>query len=157
VNGSASVWDEPSRWEELKEERSCPICVRGAPRDVLAELEATWVTAQAKAPLPGYACVVSKRHVVEPFELAPSDLEAFWREAMHVARVLNELFEPAKLNYEIHGNTIPHLHLHLFPRFARDPYVGGPIDPRRAGFVRTREDLDRMRRAVAAVDSTDAH
>lgn len=24
--------------------------------------------------------------------------------------------EPRKMNYEIHGNTIPHLHLHIFPR-----------------------------------------
>jgi len=150
-----SAWDEPSRWDALRKESSCPICVAGSPRDVLADWDATWVTAQVDAPLPGYACVVSKRHVIEPFELPPGELAAFWREAMQAARVLNELFRPAKLNYEIHGNTIPHLHLHLFPRFPRDPFVGGPIDPRRASFIRTPEDLERMRRALAAAHDAD--
>jgi diadenosine tetraphosphate (Ap4A) HIT family hydrolase len=116
---------------------------------VIAELPSTWITAAVEAPLPGYACVVSKQHVVEPFELAARDRTAFWREAMLAARVLHELCEPAKMNYEIHGNTIPHLHLHLFPRFADDPYVGGAIDPRRASFTRTAADLERMRRAFA--------
>ena len=128
----------------------CPICTRGAPLDVIAELEATWVTAATEAPLPGYACVVSKRHVVEPFELQAAELTLFWGEAMLVARALCDLFEPTKMNYEIHGNTVPHLHMHLFPRFRGDPYVGGPIDPRRASFTRSPDDLKRLREALAA-------
>lgn len=37
---------------------------------------------------------------------------------------------PIKINYEIHGNTLPHLHVHVFPRYAGDPFEGRPIDPR---------------------------
>ncbi len=85
--------------------------------------------------------------MVEPFELPADDLASFWDEAMFAARVLKRLFRPMKLNYEIHGNTIPHLHLHLFPRYAGDPYVGGPIDFRQSGFSRTQVDLERMRKA----------
>jgi diadenosine tetraphosphate (Ap4A) HIT family hydrolase len=126
----------------------CPICVRGTPLDVVAELDATWVTAGAEAPLPGYACVVAKRHVVEPFELPAEDQAAFWSDAMHAAQVLSALYAPSKLNYEIHGNTIPHLHMHLYPRFDGDPYAGGPIDPRRHTFTRTESDLQRLRNAL---------
>jgi diadenosine tetraphosphate (Ap4A) HIT family hydrolase len=146
-----TAWREPSRWERLKEADSCPICNEGAPQDVIAELAGTWITAAVEAPLPGYACVVSKQHVVEPFELAPRERAAFWREAMLAARVLHELSRPAKMNYEIHGNTVPHLHMHLFPRFADDPYVGGSIDPRRASFTRSVSELERMRLAFASV------
>jgi diadenosine tetraphosphate (Ap4A) HIT family hydrolase len=32
------------------------------------------------------------------------------------------------MNYEIHGNTIPHLHVHLFLRYKGDPFEGGPIN-----------------------------
>jgi len=32
-----------------------------------------------------------------------------------------------KLNYEAHGNTIPHLHMHFYPRYPGDPFEGGPI------------------------------
>jgi len=48
------------------------------------------------------------------------DRAAFWEEAMHAAEVLAGLFKPVKMNYEIHGNTIPHLHMHLYPRMAAD-------------------------------------
>jgi diadenosine tetraphosphate (Ap4A) HIT family hydrolase len=143
----SSTWDDSSPWEELKKPGACPICLAGGPNDVLVELRATWITAGSNAPLPGYACVVSKHHVVEPFELPQRDLRAFWDEAMLAARVLKRLFSPRKLNYEIHGNTIPHLHMHLLPRYVGDPFVGGPIDFRQAGFSRTPVELERMREA----------
>jgi diadenosine tetraphosphate (Ap4A) HIT family hydrolase len=128
-------------------EPSCPICANGEPLDIVAEFANTWITAQSEAPLPGYVCVVSKRHVVEPFELPTPELIAFWEEAMLAAQTVSELFRPTKMNYEIHGNTIPHLHLHLYPRFADDPYAGGPIDARLARFKRSSEQLSAIRQA----------
>jgi diadenosine tetraphosphate (Ap4A) HIT family hydrolase len=56
--------------------------------------------------------------------------EAFFGDAMAVARGLARAVAPVKMNYEIHGNTIPHLHMHLFPRTADDPYVGYVITSR---------------------------
>jgi len=53
------------------------------------------------------------------------------------------------MNYEIHGNTIPHLHLHLFPRFAGDPFEGRPIDGRTIGFRRSQDEIARLTAAVA--------
>ena len=64
----------------------CPVCARGYPLDVLAEFPTTWVTGGIQAPLPGYACVVAKRHVVEPFELGETERIAFWEDAMRAAR-----------------------------------------------------------------------
>ena len=81
-----------------------------------AELESIWVRTEPEPSVPGYVCVVSKRHVVEPFELPPDEMDAFWRESMRVAQAVAELLGPRKMNYEIHGNTIPHLHMHLYPR-----------------------------------------
>jgi diadenosine tetraphosphate (Ap4A) HIT family hydrolase len=130
------------------DERSCPICRDGQPLDLIVELPAVWVTAQALAPLPGYVCVVGKRHVVEPFQLPSAEMTAFWSESMSVARALHELLRPLKMNYEIHGNSIPHLHLHLYPRFRGDPYEGRAIDGRSIGFERTPEDLERIRGAI---------
>ena len=67
---------------------------------------------------------------------------------MLAARALSDLFRPSKMNYEIHGNTIPHLHMHLYPRFAGDPYEAGPIT-NRARFTRTAEDIERIGLVVA--------
>ena len=42
------------------------------------------------------------------------------------------IVQPVKMNYEIHGNTAPHLHVHFFPRYVGDQFEGGPINPRAA-------------------------
>ena len=48
----------------------CVICDNpdARPRDVLLELANSWVTAHTTACLPGYVCVISRRHVEEPYE-----------------------------------------------------------------------------------------
>jgi diadenosine tetraphosphate (Ap4A) HIT family hydrolase len=122
------------------DEHTCLICSHpdGRPNDVVVDLTAAWVTAGAEAPLPGYACVVAKRHVVEPYELAGRERAAFWEDCLIVAEGLADLLHPVKMNYEIHGNTIPHLHMHMYPR-----YVG---DHTRAGLSATKRDsLERLR------------
>jgi diadenosine tetraphosphate (Ap4A) HIT family hydrolase len=129
----------------------CPICTPAGPADRLAELPTTWVTGSIAAPLPGYACVVAKRHVVEPFELEGSEQLGFWDDCMRTARALVRLYKPRKMNYEIHGNTVPHLHMHLYPRYAGDPYEGRPIG-NEARFQRTPEELALIGRAVSASD-----
>ena len=69
---------------------------------------------------------------------------------MAVARALKQELGSTKLNYEIHGNTIPHLHLHLYPRFEGDPFVGRPIDGAAQGFDRSTAELNRLRDAIRA-------
>ena len=99
------------------------------PWTIIAELSSGWVTAPAEAPLAGYVSIVARAHVNEPFELSVPEQARFWTDAMLVAAAVASVVSPIKMNYEIHGNTLPHLHLHLFPRHADDPFVGGPIDP----------------------------
>jgi diadenosine tetraphosphate (Ap4A) HIT family hydrolase len=127
---------------------NCVICDNpaGRPNDVLVELPSSWVTGGRQACLPGYVCVVSRQHVREPFELA--DGGAWWADCMLVAKALNDELHPRKMNYEIHGNTIPHLHLHLYPRSGDDPFVGLPIDGTARLVDRSSEDLNRLRRVI---------
>jgi diadenosine tetraphosphate (Ap4A) HIT family hydrolase len=97
----------------------------------------------------GYACVIAKRHVVEPYELDAAERSAFFSDAVEVARAVDALFQPVKLSYEIHGNTLPHLHLNLFPRYVGDPFEGGPVRGGEPYASHTPEDLDRMAAAFA--------
>jgi diadenosine tetraphosphate (Ap4A) HIT family hydrolase len=145
---SGGTWSDLESWRALCDGTGCPICAAGRPRDVIAEFPSSWVTAPAVAPLPGYVAVVSKSHVVEPYELAAEDRAAFWEDVMTAARALARLLRPIKMNYEIHGNTIPHLHAHLYPRQTDDPFVGGPIDPTRASVSRTPSERHRIRQAI---------
>lgn len=148
-----AAWADAERWRALADGSSCPICIASRPRDVIAEFAATWVTAAREAQLPGYTCVVSKRHVVEPYELPSPERSLFWEEAMNTARVLAELTGAVKMNYGIHGNVIPHLHLHLWPRYVDDPYDVGGIPVGRASFTRSDEQLAGIAAALAAAQT----
>src|SRR5579862_2764390 len=149
TNQSGRIWaEDPSAWARLCTPEGCPMCGQERhPEWLLAETETSKVSAAPEAVLPGYACVVSKAHVIEPFELPDDEQMAFFSDCMTSARGLAKLFAPAKMNYEIHGNTVPHLHMHLFPRMAGDVYVGYP-NHCRAQFTRTADELQRMRDAV---------
>jgi diadenosine tetraphosphate (Ap4A) HIT family hydrolase len=151
-NRSGKLWSEdPEQWRALTTREGCPWCQGPGPpaEDVIAETDLYWVTAPVDATLPGYVCVSTKSHAVEPYDLADEDRDAFFADAMAVARGLANLVHPAKMNYEIHGNTIPHLHMHLFPRTAGDPYVGYVITSR-VSVTRTPEQLEAIAIAVRA-------
>jgi diadenosine tetraphosphate (Ap4A) HIT family hydrolase len=78
----------------------------------------------------GYCFLMLKRHAVELYELTTEEANAFMRDIQRVSKAVHEITEAVKLNYEIHGNTIPHLHLHLFPRYVGDAFEWQPINPR---------------------------
>jgi diadenosine tetraphosphate (Ap4A) HIT family hydrolase len=72
----------------------------------------------------GYALVLLKAHVREPFDL-PADLQcAHFQEVMRAAKALNNTFHPRKMNLSCYGNAEPHVHWHLFPRYENDPHPG---------------------------------
>ncbi|MBF6172865.1 HIT family protein [Nocardia blacklockiae] len=77
----------------------------------------------------GYAVVIWRgRHVTEPYELSAAESEEYWRGVMTVARAVAAHFRPLKMNYETLGNTLPHLHTHLLPRYRdNDPRPGLPF------------------------------
>ena len=130
ISAGTAKWNDPSIWAALVDGSACPICRAGHPLDVLSRLESGWVTMQEAAPVRGYVCLVSHIHAVELHDLQPGDAQTFMRDACHVSRALSAVTGAVKLNYEIHGNTLPHLHMHFFPRYRGDLFEGNPIDPR---------------------------
>jgi diadenosine tetraphosphate (Ap4A) HIT family hydrolase len=85
---------------------------------------------QEAAPVQGYVCLVSQIHAVELHDLADATSMAFMRDARRVSKALAIATGAVKLNYEIHGNSLPHLHMHFFPRYRGDQFEGQPINPR---------------------------
>jgi diadenosine tetraphosphate (Ap4A) HIT family hydrolase len=125
-----SKWSNSEEWARLRSAETCPVCLRGRPSDIIAELDASFLMAGEDAPLKGYCFLLLNRHAVELYELAPEEANAFIRDVQRAAQAVHEITGAVKLNYEIHGNTIPHLHLHLFPRYVGDAFEHQPINPR---------------------------
>ncbi len=98
----------------------------GKPLDIVAELTASWVTMAESAPV----CLVSKTHAVELHDLTDAAAIAFMRDARRVSAALAASTGAVKINYEVHGNTLPHLHIHFFPRYRGDRFEDQPINPK---------------------------
>lgn len=76
----------------------------------------------------GYTIVIWRgRHVAEPMDLAAEEAAAYWREVLDVAAALERHYRPLKINIEMLGNTLPHLHTHVRPRYLDDPAPFGPL------------------------------
>jgi len=123
-------WDNPAAWSSLVDGSACPICVRGHLLDIIETLESSWLTMSEDAPMPGYACLVTHVHAVELHDLSETQAETFMRDARLVSKALSVATGAIKLNDEIHGNPLPHLHMHFFPRYPGDAFEGRAIQPR---------------------------
>jgi diadenosine tetraphosphate (Ap4A) HIT family hydrolase len=127
------VGEWPKNWAELTRGIGCEMCEGGRPdanRYGIRILEGRYTDAylQRADVQPGYTLVIWRgRHVNEPTELDPEEAAGYWAEVLAVARALIQVYEPMKMNYETLGNSVPHLHTHLLPRFTDDPRPGQPF------------------------------
>ncbi|MFA5308786.1 MAG: GNAT family N-acetyltransferase [Dehalococcoidales bacterium] len=119
-------------WQDAEK---CPVCSYGekGPPDtlVIKELEYSRVEASqlaAQGRLWGKCEVVCKKHYVTLEDMPLPDFIGYMTDVQKVSKALKEVTGATKINMEIHGNTLPHLHAHLFPRYLDDPYAGTSID-----------------------------
>ena len=137
----------------------CPLCEEGRPEStehgvrVFAGAVSDAYLARADIQR-GLSVVVWRgRHVVEPTELGDAEAAAYGGEVLRVARAIQAVFRPVKLNYDVLGNAAPHLHTHLVPRYADDPRPGWPFpfphpDPPAMPEARLLRDATALRRAA---------
>jgi len=119
------------KWKEQSKKENCPVCNdEDMPEGMedLYEAEYTWLNAEPVECLKGACHVTSKFHAIELYDLTDDQLMGFMKEVQIYAEALKKVTNAVKINYEIHGNTLPHFHLHLYPRYMHDPFPGQPID-----------------------------
>lgn len=98
----------------------------------VAILDYSWVTAEptAQGRLFGKCVVGAKYHSVHFYDMPKEEMANFMSDVQKVAEVLHKVTGAVKINYEIHCNSAPHLHCHLFPRYLDDDFPSAPIDYR---------------------------
>ena len=75
----------------------------------------------------GWTVLVLKQHATELFQLSTTDRGRLIEEVSAVAKALSTVYQANKINYELLGNQLPHIHWHLIPRGARDPAPNEPV------------------------------
>ena len=108
---------------------SCSMCSRWDDHADLriTELEHSYVTLNRDQFFPGYTLLFTKQHVTELFHLNRSVRAGLMEEVSCVAGALFSVFQPDKINYELLGNMVPHIHWHLVPRFSSETLWPRPI------------------------------
>jgi diadenosine tetraphosphate (Ap4A) HIT family hydrolase len=127
------VGEWPRNWADLIRGVGCEMCEFGRPEanEYGIRVRAGQYTdayLQRADVQRGYTLVIWRgRHVNEPTELTADEASGYWAEVLDVARALIAMYQPMKMNYETLGNSVPHLHTHLVPRFSADPRPGQPF------------------------------
>ena len=108
---------------------ACPMCHRWEDDSDLRiiDLKHSYVILNRDQFFPGYTLLFTRTHVSELFHLEPQVRAELIDEISRVASALHCAFRPDKINYELLGNMVPHMHWHLVPRFAAEPLWPRPI------------------------------
>jgi diadenosine tetraphosphate (Ap4A) HIT family hydrolase len=107
----------------------CPFCTIPAER-VLRENKLCRVIHDAYPVSPGHTLVIPKRHVLSYFQATEEEKATLWAMVDVAKELIEARLSPAAYTIGINdgpvaGQTVPHLHIHLIPR-----YPGDTVDAR---------------------------
>ena len=107
----------------------CPFCSLPAIRTVEQNAHAVLIL-DAYPVSPGHSLVIPKRHVGSFFEVTQFERAALFALLDRATELVDHQHQPVGYNIGINdgaaaGQTVPHLHIHLIPR-----YDGDQPDPR---------------------------
>jgi diadenosine tetraphosphate (Ap4A) HIT family hydrolase len=112
---------------------ACGICAMidrikaGAFPDFIAELKSCYVILGDQQFYRGYCVLFAKLHATELYLMPADAARLLFDEMRLVAEAIAAVVKPWKMNYECLGNSEPHVHWHLLPRYESDEMRQGPI------------------------------
>ncbi|NQW18779.1 MAG: diadenosine tetraphosphate hydrolase [Chloroflexi bacterium] len=105
-------------------EASCPVCTANAgdvpiPGGVIWENE-LWSVRHAPPPyaLAGWTMFNAQRHVQGPAHFTDEEANAYGPVLRHISLVLEEVTGALRIYQVAFGESTPHMHSHLIPRYA---------------------------------------
>jgi diadenosine tetraphosphate (Ap4A) HIT family hydrolase len=117
------------RYTELMNDDACPFC--RLPPERIVDGDALCLAIYDGFPVSrGHALIIPRRHVHSFFDLTTAERSAMMDLLVKVQSHVQEEHNPAGFNIGINdgsaaGQTVPHVHIHLIPR-----YEGDISDPR---------------------------
>jgi diadenosine tetraphosphate (Ap4A) HIT family hydrolase len=113
----------------MSDNEFCPFC-HPDPKRILAENDICFIYQDGFPVSSGHALLIPKRHVATLFECSAEDQAILLATLNQAKRLIDQSHQPDGYNIGINqapagGQTVPHLHIHLIPR-----YQGDAEDPR---------------------------
>jgi diadenosine tetraphosphate (Ap4A) HIT family hydrolase len=103
----------------------CPFCIERNTREIISENNLAYAAFDIFAVSKGHCLVITKRHISNFFETTSDEIEAIFTLVNEVEIILRSKFNPAGFNIGVNindaaGQTIPHVHIHIIPRYLGD-------------------------------------
>jgi diadenosine tetraphosphate (Ap4A) HIT family hydrolase len=117
----------PDDWEARKQGDACFFCGDLSVRSFHSG-RASEAILERNAIATGHVAVVFRgRHVADFTSLSPGELSDYAQDIQAVALAIERVFRPCHVNYMLLGNIVPHLHVHVVPRYLDDPAPERPL------------------------------
>lgn len=121
-----------SRWAALRQGVNCPICPPREPNNEvrleIAALSISTLYLFRDQRFRGYCLLAfDGRHVTSLEALDDREYHTYMDDLRNAGQALRQALNPDHMNYECLGNSTPHLHWHIVPRYQDDPRWGQPI------------------------------
>ena len=88
---------------------------------VLGKFKLSRLLLMKDANYPWFILVPDREAITEIHHMSETDQQQLWRESAQLSRVLEQAFQPDKLNIAALGNVVPQLHVHHVVRYQSDP------------------------------------
>jgi len=104
--------------------KECPFC--SLPQDRVIDSNELGLVIRDGFPIsPGHTLIIPKRHVGSFFEITKAERDTLLELLDEAKKVIDRELKPTGFNIGINdgpaaGQTVPHLHIHLIPRFKDD-------------------------------------
>jgi diadenosine tetraphosphate (Ap4A) HIT family hydrolase len=107
----------------MNENKPCPFC--NIEREKILETEMSFAIYDGFPVNEGHALIIPKRHTANYFDLSLEEQKDCIELLNRVKGIVLEKYNPAGFNVGINineaaGQTVPHVHIHLIPRYEGD-------------------------------------
>lgn len=109
---------------------TCPYCSRGKLLSAFGYLafktETSLIIVFKEQSKPGRMIIAYRNdHVAELKDLDEKERNAFMKDVADIAKCIDYVYHPDRINYGAYGDTLGHLHFHLVPKYKDDFEWGG--------------------------------
>lgn len=110
---------------EKNSENNCPFCNPDSNIKLIVESATAFAIYDGYPVSEGHALIIPKKHCANYFDLTFKEQSACWFVVNKVKQIISESFKPDGFNIGINvgakaGQTVPHIHIHLIPRYQGD-------------------------------------